>query len=61
MIFSSSKDTSHFVKSTINFNNNFRNPKIDSFNPYGASDAKSGLIIGAMEAFLDPSLMQRNR
>jgi hypothetical protein len=47
-IFIIKKDTSHFVKSTINFNNNFRNPKIDSFNPYGASDAKSGLIIGAI-------------
>ncbi len=42
------KDTANLVKSTINFNNNFRNPKIDSFNPYGASDAKSGLIIGAV-------------
>jgi hypothetical protein len=47
-IFIIKKDTSNFVKSTINFNNNFRNPKIDSFNPYGASDAKSGLIIGAI-------------
>lgn len=42
------KDTANLVKSTINFKNNFRNPKIDSFNPYGASDAKSGLIIGAI-------------
>ncbi|QZK91010.1 hypothetical protein IQ05_00128 [Flavobacterium tiangeerense] len=47
-IFIIKKDTSNFVKSTINFNNNLRNPKIDSFNPYGASDAKSGLIIGAI-------------
>ena len=47
-IFIIKKETSIFVKSTINFNNNFRNPKIDSFNPYGASDAKSGLIIGAI-------------
>jgi hypothetical protein len=47
-IFVIKKDTTNFVKSTINFNNNFRNPKIDSFNPYGASDAKSGLIIGAI-------------
>lgn len=47
-IFIIKKDTTNFVKSTINFDNNFRNPKIDSFNPYGASDAKSGLIIGAI-------------
>jgi hypothetical protein len=47
-IFIIKKDTANFVKSTINFNNNFRSPKIDSFNPYGASDAKSGLIIGAI-------------
>lgn len=50
-VFMIKKDTSNQVKSTINFNNNFRNPKIDSFNPYGASDAKSGLIIGAIGGF----------
>lgn len=47
-IFIFKKDTLNFVKSTINFNNNFGNPKIDSFNPYGVSDAKSGLIIGSI-------------
>jgi hypothetical protein len=51
MIFSSSKkDTSH-CEIDINFNNNFRNPKIDSFNPYGTSDAKSGLIIEQWRRF----------
>ena len=44
-VFMIRKDTTNFVKSAINFNNNFRNPKIDSFNPYGTSDAKVGLII----------------
>jgi hypothetical protein len=47
-VFIIKKDTTTLVKSINNFNNNYRNPKIDSFNPYGASDAKSGLIIGAI-------------
>ena len=44
-VFMIRKDSTNFVKSAVNFNNNFRNPKIDSFNPYGTSDAKVGLII----------------
>jgi hypothetical protein len=47
-VFIIKNDTTILVKSINNFNNNYRNLKIDSFNPYGASDAKSGLIIGAI-------------
>jgi hypothetical protein len=47
-VFIIKNDTTTLVKSIYNINNNYRNPKIDSFNPYGASDVKSGLIIGAI-------------
>ena len=47
-IFIINSDTTTLGKSINNFDNNNRNPKIDSFNPYGVSDAKSGLIIGAI-------------
>lgn len=41
-------DSAKYYKSNIDFNNNFRGNKRDSFNPYGASNAKQGAIIGAI-------------
>lgn len=41
-------DTTYYYVKSINLNDSNQYPKKDSFNPYGASDFKSGLIIGAV-------------
>lgn len=41
-----SNDSSKYSKSKILIENNFRNNKIDSFNPTGAPNVQSGILMG---------------
>ena len=42
-----------YTKSSMLLENNFRNLKIDSYNPYGVSNVKSALILGVVGEFLN--------
>lgn len=44
-------DKSNYTKSDILIENNFRNNKIDSFNPSGASNIQSGVLMGMFNLF----------
>ena len=39
-----------YSRSTVVTNNQFRGVKIDSFNPYGATDFKSAVLIGVLNS-----------
>lgn len=46
-------NSAYFLNSKKIIENDFRTYKIDSFNPYGASDAKGAIIFGALGFVLD--------
>jgi hypothetical protein len=45
-------DTIRYIKSNVMIENNFRNNKIDSFNPVGASNLQSGVLLGVFNLLL---------
>ncbi|MEN2400862.1 hypothetical protein GKZ90_0013840 [Flavobacterium sp. MC2016-06] len=47
-----STDKVQYVKSNVLTENYFRNNKIDSFNPIGASNLQSGVLLGVFNLFL---------
>ena len=50
-VFYRKNDSIVYQKSAFIMRANFVNPTIDSFNPYGVSDAKIGLAMGAVGSF----------
>jgi len=42
-----------YTNSSFLFQNNIRGPKIDSFNPYGASNIQTSLVLGTFNKLLD--------
>jgi hypothetical protein len=50
-VFYRKNDSIVYQKSAFIMHANFVNPTIDSFNPYGVSDAKIGLAMGAVGSF----------